>query len=252
MKKSQRLRLAELLGRKNNGTLNPGETAELSQLEALASQHPDAAQDVDDTAAAKPLSPVDFMAKMTAAFTAKAELAAENTRLRSGNVGDVSLVAVLGALKIDAAALAGQSAEQIAAAILAPVAAAESAKTAAESAKATAEASLADARAALSAVATAVGLKPAELAGKPAAEIQTAFNARIEARSGERLAEVGFPVGGLPPSAAAGSASGSGDELADVQEQLRTTKDPVQAGILAAKANALRDRRANATGAGRN
>lgn len=167
---------------------------------------------------AKALSASDFMAKLTAAFRAKESLAKENSELKA---------------RVTAAETARDEAR-------AAQTAAETARTSAESARAAAEAGLATAQASLAAVATALGMKPEELSGKSAAEVQQAFSARIEARSGERLAELGFPAAGLPSAAQTGSAA-SGDELADIQEQLKTERDPVRAGQLAARANQLRD-----------
>jgi hypothetical protein len=172
------------------------------------------------------LTASDFMAKLTAAFSAKETLAKENTELKT---------------KLAAVEKARDEAK-------AAQAAAETAKAAAESAKAAADTSLANANTALANVATAVGVKPEEIAGKSAEDVQKVFNARIEARSGERLAELGFPVGGLPPSAESGSKGGSGDELADIQAELATTKDPKRAGELAARANKLRDAKWNSGG----
>lgn len=179
------------------------------------------AADAPAADAKKPLSASDFMAKLTAAFTAKETLARENAEQKK---------------RIEALEKERDAAK-------AAQATAESAKTAAESAKATAETNLANANTALANVATAVGVKVEDIAGKPADDVKKVFNARIEARSGERLAELGFPVGGLPASAETGSNGGSGDELADTQAELATTKDPKRAGQLAAKANKLRDQK---------
>lgn len=167
----------------------------------------------------KALSASDFMTKLTAAFSAKETLAKENAEQKKR----------IDALEKERDAATTAKTE------------AEAAKTSAESAKATAETNLANATTALAHVAAAVGVKVDEIAGKPADQVKQIFNARIETRSSERLAELGFPVSGLPASAETGSTSSTGDELADVQAQLAAEKDPKKAGVLAAKANKLRD-----------
>lgn len=177
----------------------------------------------------KALSVSDFMTKLTAAFTAKETLAKENAEQKK---------------KIEALEKDRDDANTA-------KAAAESAKTSAEAAKTTAETNLTSANAALGIFATALGFKAEEMAGKSADDVKKALNARVETRSGERLAELGFPVSGLPASAETASAAGTGDALADIQAQLGTEKDPKKAGELAAKANALRDKQWGAA-AGKN
>lgn len=192
------------------------------------SKPPGEAAPAPAAAAAQPkaLSASDFMAKLTAAFTTKEALAKENAEQAKR----------IESLQTELGTAQAAKAE------------AETAKTAAESAKSVAENLLDVARAALASFATAVGVKPDDIAGKPADEVQRIFNARIEARSGERLAELGFPVSGLPVSAETASKSGSGDDYADLQAQLATEKDPAKAGELAARANKLRDQKWNAAG----
>lgn len=204
--------------------------AEAKPGDAPAAPAPAAPAAAGAEAKPKALSAGDFMTKLTAAFTAKETLAKENSELKS---------------KLTQAEKERDDAKTA-------QAAAESAKTAAESAKTAAETSLANANTALAAVATAVGVKVEEIAGKPAGDVQKVFTARIDARAGERLAELGFPTSGLPASAETAAAGNSGDDLADIQAQLKTERDPVKAGQLAAKANALRDKQWQAAAGGKN
>jgi hypothetical protein len=68
---------------------------------------------------------------------------------------------------------------------------------------------------------------------------------RIEARVAELamtgVAGLGIAASALPPCV--GDSMAGGDELEEIQQQLGSERDPVKAGQLAAKANALRDRK---------
>lgn len=190
MKKSQRLRLATLLAQ---STRTAAEDSELQKLQALAAAHPDPAQDEDDTAGApaagvsaeaKPGTIEGFMAKFTAAISAKAklasDLAAANARilvLDAGNVGTVSLVGVLAALNIKAADLAGKDAAAIAAAIRAPGDATASTKDAQIS---TLTAARDQAAATLATLASCLGLTPADFSA-PTAESIAKFGLKADA-----------------------------------------------------------------------
>jgi CO dehydrogenase/acetyl-CoA synthase gamma subunit (corrinoid Fe-S protein) len=76
-------------------------------------------------------------------------------------------------------------------------------------------------------------------------EVQTAFKAHISAGVTQQVQEIGFPIGKLP----AATNTDTADSLAEIQQQLANCKDPVQAGLLAQKANALRDQVAAASAA---
>lgn len=90
----------------------------------------------------------------------------------------------------------------------------------------------------LSGIAAHFGLKPAELAGKAAAEITALIDARINAAALDQVASMGLPTAALP----AATTSTSAQTLDDVQAELAACTDPVRAGQLAAQANDLRDR----------
>jgi hypothetical protein len=128
MKKSQRLRLAELKKR-DAASLSADEKSELQRLELLAQAHPDASKDEDDT---KPLSVSDFIGRMTAALKDKAALDAENKRLRArvseleaGTSGTAAngtlLTAIAGFLGVKPADLASKNAEELTASLNARV-----------------------------------------------------------------------------------------------------------------------------------
>lgn len=216
MKKSQRLRLAELKGK---ATTTEAEKAELATLEVLAAAHPDASQDIDDLAK-KPLSVSEFLARLTAAFADKAELTRQigvkDTRI-------AELEAQLSAAKVsstsDTAALAGANA-----------------------ARGELDAKLTAALAVIGVVATALGLKAEDLAGKDVAAVQGIFNSKVTAAAGDKLAELGFPASGLPATAAEIDAN-TGDTLEDLRTQMSQTDDPAKAGELAAKARAAREKK---------
>jgi len=183
MKKSQRLRLTALLA-KDAATLSAAEKSELATLQALAAQHTDASKDTDD---AVKLSPAQFLAKLSAAFTDKQALAAE-VAAEKAKVADLT------------AKLATATAEKDTAA---------AAHAAAVTAKTEVETKVTALTATLASFATAIGLKPEELAGKSAAEMQAAFNSRVVAHTTDKLAELGFPLSGLPSIAAPDANAGS-------------------------------------------
>lgn len=182
MKKSQRLRLAALQGQ---ATRTDAEQAELATLQALAAQHPDAAQDSDDTSAAAPLTAAGFMAKLTAAFNDKAALAQKNSELS----------ARITALETerDQAAAAKASADAL--------------LVAANAATAEAQTKLTAATGQIAAFTSALGLKPDSLAD--ASAVRAALTAKIDAGATERLAALGFPASGLPAPSNSGTPSGA-------------------------------------------
>lgn len=108
---------------------------------------------------------------------------------------------------------------------------------------ATSQASLTSATTQVSAFCGLLGITAADLAGKDQAACATFLGARIKSAVGEEIAALGFPAAELP---AASAAAGGGEELADIQSQMATTTDPVALGKLAAKANALRDKKPTA------
>lgn len=193
MKKSQRLRLAELKS-KDASKLSGEEKAELARLDALAVANPDASKDEDDT---KPLSVADFLSRLTSAFKDKAELVAKNTLLGA-------LLAVVATFlgKKDSEILAMKP-EELTAALNGKAGsgsqadANEKAVKAANDAKAVAEGNLTKATTQLGALATFLGVAPTALAEKPD-DLATAINTRLELRTSERLVELGFPISGIP------------------------------------------------------
>ncbi len=281
MKKSQRLRLAALVAQTNRSA---AEETELASLQALAARHPDASKDEDDTAGAAGAEPgakagtvEGFMAKFTAAISAKqklaADLAAANARilaLEAGNVGTVTLAAVLAALNLKSAELAGKDASAVAEAIKSALSAGGSAKAddtaatdaAAQAAQITTLTTERDtANASLAALAKSLGLAVADFA-KPSAEAmakfalkddeewkkltaaqqierltQAACDHAISARAVMQVKELGFNATQLP----APKGSTTGETLEEVQSQLASVTDPAERGRLAAKANKLRD-----------
>jgi hypothetical protein len=87
-------------------------------------------------------------------------------------------------------------------------------------------------------LAAELGLAESALSASPEAA-RAVVTSAIENRVMCRVAALGFPSGDLPSSFSAGDQSG--EELEDIQTQLRTERDPARAGILAARANKLRD-----------
>lgn len=206
MKKSQRNRLVALKA-KDAASLSEAEKNELADLERLAAAHPDASADEDDT---RPLSVENFMARLTAAFSAKETLARDNARLTAENARLTSELA---------AAQSGRStAEQQLQATQTQLTSAQAVQTE------------------MTAAFAAVGL--AFEAGKTdAAAFREKFSAHVNTRAQEKLAELGFPAQGLPQTTPSAE---SFETLEEIQAQMEQERDPVKLGKLAKKANELR------------
>jgi hypothetical protein len=213
MKKSQRLRLSALLAK--GATLTTAEQLEVDWLSALAAANPDAAKDEDEGG---------FRAALMEAVTGRKTLGADLT-----------------AAKARITDLEGQLTAAKSAAPVLPEGALSTADTIAlRSQLKEATDQLATANAQLAVFGSALGLKAAETAGKSETDIRAAVDKRLALLAGEKIAELGFPENKLPASSQS-STAGTGDQLADLQAQLASEKDPKKAGELAAKANALRD-----------
>jgi hypothetical protein len=91
---------------------------------------------------------------------------------------------------------------------------------------------------ALGALFSAIGFK-VEADSKPEA-VQAAFNAHVSGSVTQKLQELGQPAGKLPSPNSTGTAE---ETEAELTAQLNETKDPVIRGQIAAKLNALRDKR---------
>ncbi|HSV73472.1 MAG TPA: hypothetical protein VLH79_06910 [Chthonomonadales bacterium] len=219
MKKSQRLRLTELLGKKSTGTLSAADQLELAWLNALASANPDAGKDEDD-------SPSGFRVALMEAVSGRKTLGAD---LAKATARITELESQLKA-----------AAEKAATPALPEGALASADVTKLRDDLKAEQGTVSALNAQLAVFGTALGIKTAELAGKSEADVRTAVEKRLGALAGEKIAELGFPENKLPASTQAGSSS-TGDEYADLQAQLATERDPVKAGQIAARANKLRD-----------
>jgi chromosome segregation ATPase len=91
---------------------------------------------------------------------------------------------------------------------------------------------------ALSGLLAAIGFK-VEADSKPEA-VQAAFNAHVSGSVTQKLQELGQPAGNLPSPNSTGTAE---ETEAELTAQLNETKDPVIRGQIAAKLNAIRDKR---------
>ncbi len=220
MKKSQRLRLAALLGQ---ASLTQAEAAELAQLNALASQHPDAARDTDDTAPAAAAPVVAPAAAPAAAAPVTTPAAAPAATPFAG------LLATIGA---GFRSRAGLSTELTTA--RASIVALTRERDEARAALAPEQTARAGLTAQLAAVCAFFGVKPESLAGQTADQLRATFETAIQTAANAQLASMGVSAVTLPAPTAAG-----GESLEDVQAALAKEKDPVKAGLLAAKANKL-------------
>lgn len=183
MKKTQRARLAELTA-KAEADRTAVEKAEFVYLAQLATLHPDAAKDIDDTspagagpAAVPPTAAPSPAAGANAppAGTLAAFVGAAVASLRS----KAAVGADLTAARQSVATLTGerdQARQQVAAL----------------------NSQLSALNAQLSAFATVFGITAAELAGKPAAEVTALIQTKISGQVIEHVASLGLPVGELP------------------------------------------------------
>ena len=219
MKKSQRLRLSALQTREA-ASLSETEQTELATLTALAAQHPDPAQDVDE--AASPTSSV------SSAPTFRSTLLGSLAAIRSKVAVGADLVTARAAI-VTLTTERDQARAELA-----------TAQAAHAAALATAQAATAAATAQRDAIAGYFGLAATDLAGLDAAAVGALLTKRVSADAAEKLAELGFPAAQIPAATtAAGSAA---DNLSDLHAQMREEKDPKKLGELAARANALRDK----------
>ncbi len=90
-------------------------------------------------------------------------------------------------------------------------------------------------------VASELGCPVDILRAKTGDELRGMVRNRVSVVAGHRLAEMAFPLAALPANRGE-IAVGGDDSLEDVQTQMKDTKDPVQLGRMAARANALRNK----------
>lgn len=210
MKKSQRQRLAALLA-KAEADRSEAEKTELTSLQALASQHPDPAADIDDPAEAP-----------TAAKPA----------------------AKRGLREVLAGALQGARDPESTAATL--IAAREQVTTiTAERDQARQARDTANTQ--LGAVCGFLGIEIKTLAGKDADATREHVAAVVRANALDLIAGMGMDAGTLPvASKSTSSTTASGDQIEDLRAQLAECKDPAAKGKLTRQLKALRTAAAKA------
>ena len=213
MNKTQRLRLAALSALAV-ATRTAAEQAELTTLSALASAHPDASKDSDDTApaAAAPIA--------AAPITLGSLLSASMTALRGRNGPAVDLVAA----RVQIGTLTTE--RDTARADLAT----------ATTQLSTATAQLGTATAALDTLCGFLGFKGSELAGKQPGDIIGLVSAKVSLLAGEQIGALGFPAAAIPASAGAGANSGA--TPAELLAQFNALTDPKARGEFYAKHSA--------------
>lgn len=220
MKKSQRARLAELTN-KAEADRSAVEKAEFGFLSALATAHPDASKDIDDTT---PAAAANATQPPTAAASPVAGANAPPVTFR-GFVQSLRTGAQTGSELV--------TARQSVTTLTANLATANATITARDGV-------IASQAAQLSAFASFFGITAAELAGKPAADVTALIQQKISDQALEQVAAIGVPAASLPKQTNA--ENGGADTLEEIQAALATEKNPEKAGLLAAKANALRDK----------
>lgn len=240
MKKSQRARLAELTA-KAEADRTAIEKAEFAFLSQLATAHPDAAKDVDDTssaAAGNAASPATAAASPAAGANAPPPApAVAAAQPPAGPTLRGFIQSLRGGAAVGADLVA---ARQTIAERDATIATLTTERDQARNDVAAAQATIASLNSQLATFSAFFGLAAADLAGKKPAEVNALIQQKISAEAIERLAGAGAPAAGLP--APSSSPSASGDALEDIQAQMKTEKDPEKLGQLAKRANALRDK----------
>lgn len=206
MTKVQRARLL-VLQSLAAAELTAAQKTELDSLNLLAAAHPDATKDTDApaaavvTAAAKP-------AATGAAATARTVILAAVNSLRSR-----------GAVASDLATLQTQVGTLT-------------------TERDTLRAANAALNAQVDAFAAFLGVKSADLACKDLVALNALMETKLQALLIEHVASLGLPVGELPKQPAG---EGAANTLEEARAELAAEKDPVKAGILAAKVIKLRD-----------
>lgn len=235
MKKSQRARLAELTN-KAEADRSAVEKAEFGFLSALATAHPDASKDIDDTspAAAANATPPPTAAASPAAGANAPPPAAATPPAASGSNPPATFRGFIQSLRTGA-----QTGAEL-------VTARQSVTTLTTE-RDQARQQVATLTAQVNAFAAFFGITAAELAGKPAADVTALIQQKISDQALEQVAAIGVPVNQLPKQTNA--ENGGADTLEEIQAALKTEKDPLKAGQLAAKAKKLRE---NASSPGRN
>lgn len=182
MKKSQRLRLAELLA-KDQATLAATEKTELASLQGLATQHPDAAKDTADepaAAAAVPAAATGFKSALMGALATLREKAAVGADLASARTDLTAARATIATLTTE--------------------------RDQARADTATAQASMASISAEFTAFAGYFGIKVSDCAGKDAAAVHGLLAQKISIEAAEQVAALGQPMTQLPKQTASGAA----------------------------------------------
>lgn len=183
MKKYQRLRLSALAAIAE-ATRTAAEQAEFTTLTALASQHPDASKDSDDTAPAAPApaaaapAPAIIGATGTAAPTLRGFIAS----IKAGATTGTELIAARAALTERDATITAH---------VATIAQRDTQLTALNT-------QLAATAAQRDTFAAFIGITAAELGTKTPGEITALITAKISAQAVEVVAGTGVPVGTLP------------------------------------------------------
>jgi hypothetical protein len=223
MRKSQRLRLSALLA-KDQKDLSADERSELTTLQALAAQHPDAAQDTDD-----PASPTSQTSPSSSAASFKSTLIGSLATLRDKAAVGADLVTARAAI-IALTTERDQARADLAAA-----------QTASATQATTLRAEITALTAQRDAFAGFFGITVSDLAAKDTAGIAELLKTRISAEATEQIAALGQPMAALPKQTG-GNGGGALETLEDLHAQMREEKDLKKLGQLAAKANALRDK----------
>lgn len=236
MKKTDRLRLAALLAK--GGNLSADESAELARLQALASQHPDPAKDVDDTAssaaapaaapAASTAAPAAAPASAAPAAAASAASAAPGAAAPAGaTVGTVIATAFQSLRNRGAVAQDLVTARQ-------QISSLTTERDQARTDLAAAQQQVTTLTAQLAVVAAFFGMKATDLAGKSEDEVRGAFSAAISAAALEQVAGLGFPAANLPAPSDSAKADTVAEQMAQYKSLLAEGKH-MEAAQLAAK-----------------
>jgi hypothetical protein len=203
MKKSQRARLA-VLAAKDAATLSAEEKSELATLQGIAATNTDSSQDIDDTtpAAAAP----SLTATLKGALSVLGDKARLGTELAQARARVTELEGQLAASTTQVTDLRAQ---------------------------------LAARETQFAAIAGFFGLSAKELDGKEASAVHALIAQKISDSATEQLATAGVPAAELPKQTQAGTAA---ETLDEIQAQMAKTTDAKQLGVLAKKANELRER----------
>ncbi|MDF3056794.1 MAG: hypothetical protein K0R17_1009 [Rariglobus sp.] len=232
MKKSKRLRFYALIQKQSKGELTAAEQTELNELSKLASQHPNAATDEDDTGEGDDKKKKDGDGKDDDGEKKNDDDKKDDDKDKSKAKTKTTLAAVIGAAF--ASAKAGTGTAVSLAEANKNLATVTGERDQARTDLATAQSGLKTANEQLSLITGYLGLDAKAFAGKDAEAVTGLIGTAVNGLVTEQLGTLGFPAAELPPS----TGSDKADSKEDLHRQFNAITDPNKRAAFYAKHSA--------------